>query len=169
MKRARTACIGTALACAIGGLTLALPQAIAASDTAAGPDGEGTIATTELAAVASVGEQVAAAAGQPHAVMEVASSNVGAALPAISPGYSPPQITDPRTGLPWPETPVYVVAMQGSFVDPDAKVPSGVAPPSGTSLTLAIDAMSGRVISLHLGSGPALDLHALGTVTSVTR
>jgi hypothetical protein len=65
---------------------------------------------------------------------------------------SVPQITDPRTGRPWSESPAYVITMHGDFTL-NFPQPHGVPASTGTVLTLVIDAKSGFVESQSVGSG----------------
>lgn len=60
------------------------------------------------------------------------------------------------------QTPVIFVAMTGHFTGADAPVPSGSKPITGTTMDLAIDAVSGSVVVEYVGNEPAPDLSTSG-------
>lgn len=99
--------------------------------------------------------------------VEEASSTLGQVAHAIDPqDGTGPTVTDPRTGNPWAESPVYVVTMQGHFTY-NGPTPRRGKVPTGTVLTIAIDAQSGDVVAESLG-GATPDLHAISpTVTTL--
>jgi hypothetical protein len=143
----------------VGVVMLASPQAVGAASTA--------VTAAQLAAVEGPARLIAAECDEPSVSMEVAKGTWGASLAVTEPELTPPTIIDPRTGLPWTESPVYVASMRGHFVDSNAPVPAGSPAPSGTVLTVTVDAMSGSVVGIVLTSGQAPDLQSLGSVTDV--
>jgi hypothetical protein len=62
--------------------------------------------------------------------------------------------------------PSYVVQMSGDFIGYGAKVPPGAALPTGTNMTVVINASSGRVTDWSIDNSPH-PLSALGPVTQV--
>jgi hypothetical protein len=158
MKPVRRAIFVATIACAYMAI-LATGQTLEAATP--------TINAAQLAKIEATARQIAAACGEPNVSMEVVNSTLGDALTAINPERTLPTITDPRTGLPWVESPVYVVSMHGNFVDADAKLPPGANVPSGTSLTVTIDEMSGLVVSTGVGPGTGPNMPALGAVTDI--
>jgi hypothetical protein len=59
---------------------------------------------------------------------------------------------------------VYAIVMQGNFVANNMPVPAGVSAPSGSVLTLVIDASTGQMTDFSIGS-QVPDLASLGPVT----
>jgi hypothetical protein len=96
--------------------------------------------------------------------VEEAGSTFGEAVDVVRPGQSVPQVTDPRTGKPWSESTVYTVTLKGDFTG-DVGVPAGAAAPTGTVLTIMIDAKSGYVVSEDIGDTTP-DLHQLSTTVA---
>lgn len=101
--------------------------------------------------------------------MEEASGTLGQAGLVLDPRDGQaglPEITDPRTGKPWAESAVYVVTMHGHFTS-SGPVPRNAAVPTGTVLSMVIDAKSGFVVARSL-SDTARDLHQVNpTVTKL--
>jgi hypothetical protein len=96
--------------------------------------------------------------------VEETSSTLGAAAQVIEAGETEPTITDQRTGKPWTESPVDVVTMHGHFTY-WGPTPSNEPPPTGTVLTIMVDAESGAVVSENLGDNMP-DMRAINpTVT----
>ncbi len=125
----------------------------------------GTHMTPTLAALQQTAPREAAASGDasPTSVEEV-SCSLGEAARAIEPGSEGPAVVDPLTGKPWPDSQVYLVSMHGHFVI-DAAAPRGHPAPSGTVLTIMIEASSGLVVGRSL-SKSSPDLSSLGKPVS---
>jgi hypothetical protein len=88
----------------------------------------------------------------PEAV-EATSGTLAQSAQATDPEDAPPVITDPRTGRPWGDSAVDVVTMRGQFTA-NGPHPAGMPAPTGTVLTLTIDAKSGRVVAQSLRNTP---------------
>ncbi len=117
-------------------------------------------AVPPMAQIQQTALRIAENEGDPTpAAITATSSTLGAAAHAIDADSTAPSITDPLTGKPWSETPVYVVNMQGHFTY-DGPVPAGAKTPTGTSLTLMIDPQSGGVVAQTLGT-TVPDLHRI--------
>lgn len=87
----------------------------------------------------------------------------------FAPGGGAPNVTDPRTGEPWADSPVIFMAMTGNFTGPgDVPTPRGTTPPTGSLMELLIDSASGSIVGEYIGSATAPNLHELnGTVTDL--
>jgi hypothetical protein len=96
--------------------------------------------------------------------IEEASSTFGAARHVLAPNETIPAITDPLTGKPLTESPVAVVTMHGHFTY-WGPTPPQEPPPTGTVLTIVVDAESGRVLSENLGTSPP-NLHAINSAVT---
>jgi hypothetical protein len=119
------------------------------------PSGAQPLTTSEIRSTAllaaSQDEEMA-----PTSVEET-SGTLAQVISATSPQDTAPAITDPRTGRPWAESAVDVVTMRGEFKSNGPRPPETPAP-TGTVLTVTIDAKSGRVVGQTLGQTPvALD------------
>jgi hypothetical protein len=70
-------------------------------------------------------------------------------------------IADPETGKPWSETQVYAVTMRGHFIY-EGPVPPHRPAPTGTSLTVMINARTGALVSEALSDNPP-NMHAISS------
>jgi hypothetical protein len=151
----------------VGASAIALVVSIGFSD-AKGASAESTSASepaqSEVAPTAATLQQealtVAGDSGDPDpTAIEETSGTLGQAAMLLDPQDGQagvPQITDPRTGRPWSESPAYVITMHGQFT-PNVPHPKGTLAPTGTVLNLIIDAKSGFVEGRSVGSS-ALNL-----------
>jgi hypothetical protein len=97
--------------------------------------------------------------------MEEAGSTLAVAARAVDPsGATVPELTDPSTGKPWSESLVDTVTMRGRFIY-GGPGPSGSPVPTGTVLTVFIDATSGAVDGEILSETP-VDLHEINTTVT---
>jgi hypothetical protein len=96
--------------------------------------------------------------------IEEAKSTLGTVSHVIEPQGTGPTITDPETGKPWSESPVYVVTMRGHFTY-DGPAPRGGSIPTGTSLTVTINPQTGALVSESL-SESAPNMQAISSSAS---
>jgi hypothetical protein len=119
------------------------------------PPAGALVTSSQLASVQSTAMALAAKSGDYAPTLRVAEKTApyGQALTTIAPSAVPPELTDPRTGVSWAQSSVYVLTMQGHFTI--AKhVPPNKPIPTGTQLSLAIDVASGRIVSTILSNKP---------------
>jgi hypothetical protein len=96
--------------------------------------------------------------------IEEAASSFGAAVRVLDPTATPPVVTDPETGKPWAESKVDVISMHGHFAY-GGPSPVNRPAPTGTALTVIVEADTGAVVSESL-SDTAPDMSAVNpTVT----
>jgi hypothetical protein len=88
----------------------------------------------------------------PSAIEET-SGTLGQAAQVLDPHDAGISITDPRTGKPWSDSPVYVVTMRGQFTF-DGPTPKNRPAPTGTVLTIVVDAKSGIGVAESLNDSP---------------
>jgi hypothetical protein len=154
--------LAIALAVASGAAVIAaLSVGATASTTTTGP----TTTQPERVTVAEatgIALQVAAVCGEPNPKIETAETTLEQAVSLSGAPAPEPTITDPRTGKSFADSPVILVAMTGHFTGADAPVPSGSKPITGTTMDLAIDAVSGSVIVEYVGNAPTPDLSTSG-------
>jgi hypothetical protein len=93
--------------------------------------------------------------------MEEAESTVGTVAHVIEREGTGPMIADPETGRPWSETQVYAVTMSGHFTY-NGPVPPNRPAPTGTSLTVMINARTGALVSETLSDSQP-DMHAISS------
>jgi hypothetical protein len=137
----------------------------AAGAVASPPSAPGRLSGVEGADVAARLDATAAGEAAPTNV-QIAKGNLRGAMETLDPaGGSGPNVTDPRTGRPFGESPVYVVTMDGHFSLNEAHVPRGQSLPEGSVMEVVVDALSESVISRHVQSAPAANLRPLGAVT----
>jgi|ERR1700689_2544286 len=125
-----------------------------------------------VAAAAPTMEQIqqialsaAAHNGEPEpSDVEEATSTLARAAGAIVPGGTGPNLTDAETGKPWSESPVDVVTMRGHFTY-DGPTPAKASVPTGTVLSIVIDAQSGAVVGESLG-GTVPNLHDISSTVA---
>jgi hypothetical protein len=124
-------------------------------------------AAPTMAQIQQIALSAAARNGEPEpSDVEEASGTLGLVAGTLMPGRAGPNLTDPETGKPLAESIVDVVTMRGHFTY-DGPMPPGVPAPTGTVLSLVIDAHSGFVDGESLGSSTP-DLHDISpTVTSL--
>jgi hypothetical protein len=96
--------------------------------------------------------------------VEEAEGTVGTVADAIEREPPAPMVADPETGKPWGETEVYAVTMRGHFTY-NGPVPPGRAAPTGTSLTVMINARTGALVSEALSDTPP-NMHAISANTT---
>ncbi|MGH3470490.1 MAG: hypothetical protein ACRDPG_00395, partial [Nocardioidaceae bacterium] len=110
-------------------------------------------ASTELTTIA---ENMAAQNGDPSAstILSAASTHARA-VAAVGGG-------DVVTG----NEPVYAVVVIGQFTGSMAKIPAGTQPPTGSALTIVVDASDYSVLDWGIDT-TAPDLSQLGTVTKL--
>lgn len=133
--------------------------------TAAPPQPETRVTLSEIRETAL---RIAARVGEPSPHVEAAETTLAGAASLFTPGEAPPNITDPRTGEPWADSPVVFVAMTGHFTGDDGPIPEGVPTPTGSLMELLIDSASGSVVGEYVGHEPAPNLHELNaTVTEL--
>jgi len=96
--------------------------------------------------------------------MEEVESTVGTVAHVTEPDGTGPMIADPETGKPWSETQVYAVTMRGQFTY-EGPVPPGRPAPTGTSLTVMINARTGALVSEAL-SDSAPNMHAISSTVT---
>lgn len=152
--------IALALACGAA-LVAPLSGGATASTTTTGP----TTTQPERVTVAEatgIALRVAAACGEPNPKIEAAETTLEHAVSLSGAPAPEPNIIDPRTGKSFADSPVILVAMTGRFTGADAPVPSGSKPITGTTMDLAIDAVSGSVVVEYVGNEPAPDLSTNG-------
>jgi hypothetical protein len=95
--------------------------------------------------------------------VEQTTGTLGQAAQVLDPTGSN-TFTDPRTGRPWVESPVYVLTMRGHFTA-YGPIPKNHPIPTGTVLTIVLDGKSGRLVAESLNNSVP-DLHAINaTVT----
>lgn len=149
--RRRMPVLGALVFLAIGivlGFALTGPKA--ASDTA-GPDTAGPPSTAERAALKTMATDFAARSGEPSpSDGQVVGSSRVAAVEAVM----GEQI--------YSDQPVYVVTMHGHFVGYMAHMRPGAPPPTGTDVTLVVDANTNELLDWSISDRPS-DLSTLGT------
>ncbi len=136
----------------------------AAAAGVAQPPAGGAQSGVEGADVAARMDATAAGDAAPENV-QIAKADLRGAMQTLNPAGGVPNVTDPRTGRPFGESPVYVVTMSGQFRLDEAHVPRGQSLPEGSVMEVVVDALSERVISRHVQSSPAAELRQLGAVT----
>jgi hypothetical protein len=111
-----------------------------------------------MSQIQEAAHQVAAKSGElAPTEIETTSGTLAQAARVIDPQGSAPNMTDPRTGEPWADSPVYVVTERGHFTY-SGPTPKSRPAPTGTVLTVVIDAKSGQVVAEALNNVvPALD------------
>lgn len=148
------------LACGLGAASLA-----SASASGSSPAAEAQALSKEVRDLAPASEaeltniyakasEVAAQAGEPSpSGMETTVATMGSALTMADPDSTDPKaVIDPRTGAPWSESAVDVVAMRGHFALTQVPVRKGAQAPTGTSMLLFIDRQTERVDGIYLGT-----------------
>jgi hypothetical protein len=152
--------IALALACGAA-LVAPLSGGATASTTTTGPTTTQPERVTAAEAT-GIALRVAAACGEPNPKIETAETTLEHAVSLTGAPAPEPNLTDPRTGNSFADSPVILVAMTGHFTGADAPVPSGSKPITGTTMDLAIDALSGSVVVEYVGNEPAPDLSTTG-------
>jgi hypothetical protein len=111
---------------------------------------------TSSSAAAAIAERIAATNNVPTPpTVDVAQATRTQAIAVV----------DPTDTIATNE-PSYVVQMSGDFIGYGAKVPPGAALPTGTNMTVVINASSGRITDWSIDNSPQ-PLSALGPVTLV--
>lgn len=163
------AAIAVVLAAAIGtAVSYAGESSPASKSTATTSTEVAPTATTTPTEVAPTATQldgaalrIAAESGEPTpSNIEEAEGTLGTAINAAGPGVTVPKITDPQTGEPWASSKVDVVTMHGQFSEKAGPVPRHGIIPTGTVMTLIVDAKSGVIVG-RLLSNTAVDLNAI--------
>jgi hypothetical protein len=153
--------VGVAVIGTIGILrtTRASAEAPGTSQVASSPPSVAQVQAAALRIAAGNGE------ADPSGMEEV-ESTVGTVAHVVEPNGTGPMIDDPETGKPWSETQVYAVTMRGHFTF-NGPVPRGRPAPTGTSLTVMINARTGALVSETLNDSVP-NMHAISSnVTSL--
>ncbi len=112
--------------------------------------------------------RIASRVGEPSPRIEAAETTLGEAASLFTPGEGAPNLTDPRTGKPWADSPVIFVVMIGHFTGTDSPIPKGVPTPTGSLMELLVDSASGSVVGEYVGNETPPNLHELNaTVTDL--
>jgi hypothetical protein len=119
------------------------------------PPAGAQVTSSQLTSVQNTALALAAKSGDYAPTLRVAEKTepYGEALTTIAPSAVPPELTDPRTGVSWAQSSVYLLTMQGHF-SIAKHVPPNKPIPTGTQLSLAIDVASGRIVSTILSNNP---------------
>ncbi len=138
-------------------MVAALSGGATASTTTTGPTSTQPERVT-VAEATGIALRVAAACGEPNPKIETAETTLEHAVSLTGAPAPELNITDPRTGKSFADSPMILVAMTGHFTGADGPIPDGYKPPTGTTMDLAIDAVSGSVVVEYVGNEPAPDL-----------
>ncbi len=150
------------VAAAIGAILIAV---LSGGATATPAQPETRVALSEVRETAL---RIAAIASEPSPHIEAAETTLGEAASLFTPGEGAPNVTDPRTGEPWADSPVIFVAMTGHFTGGGVPAPRGTAPPTGSLMELLIDSVSGSVVGEYIGNAATPNLRELNaTVTDL--
>jgi hypothetical protein len=130
-------------------------EATAPNEEAPVPPAGAQVTSSQLASVRSTALALSAKSGDYAPTLSVAEKTepYGQALTTIAPTAVPPELIDPRTGVSWAQSSVYVVTMKGHFTIV-RHVPPNKQIPTGTQLSLAIDVATGRIVSTILSNEP---------------
>jgi hypothetical protein len=152
------------VALAVGGAVFGTLGVLRATRASAEPSGTSQVAASapSIAQVQESALRLAEWNGEADpSGMEEAESTVGTVAHVVEPEGTGPMLADPETGKPWSETQVYAVTMRGHFTY-NGPVPPGRPAPTGTSLTVTINARTGALVSEAL-SDSAPNMHAISS------
>jgi hypothetical protein len=174
LKRKRRATISVVLCVAALGVVItvvstsgASAQSPAADEAAARAEVQNVsaLSSEETSVIYAQAMRAAEQASDPAPeAIELTVTTMGAATELLEGSNQPANntITDPRTGEPWADSAVYVVAMRGNFVLSNVSVRKGAEAPRGADLTLLIDRQLDKIVGVHV-SDASNSLQSLGT------